>query len=675
MCGIAGIFNLEQHEPVVQHNLSQMLGTIRHRGPDQFGMYLGDSVGLGNARLSIIDLSTGQQPISNEDGNLWIVFNGEIFNYLELRAQLQSLGHRFRTNSDTEVLLHSFEEFGSGCLGRLNGQFAFAIWNARDQSLFLARDRLGVRPLFYAVQEGRLIFASEIKALLASGLVRCRIDPTSLAEVFTVWSPLSPRTVFDGVVEVPPGHYAVARAGLLRCHRYWDVSFPQGHPRPGLEAPARSTPELEAGLRDLLVDAVKIRLRADVPVGVYLSGGLDSSMIAAIAGQSAAKGLDTFSIAFEDGAFDESRWQMQMANLLGTRHQVIRATCADIGHLFPQIIWHTEVPILRTAPAPMYMLSRLARDSGYKVVLTGEGADEFLGGYDIFKEAKIRRFWASQPQSISRPLLLNRIYGDIGALAGSSPLLRRAFFQQDLMAVDSPSYSHALRWRNGRRNCRFLSDDVRHSVRAHPASPILEALPAAFQGWDPLAKAQYLEVKTFLSPYLLSSQGDRMGMAHSVEGRFPFLDTRVVEFCNHLPATLKLHALTEKYLLKRLGKKCLPQEIWQRPKRPYRAPIHRSFFNQSTPDYVRELLSPRMVQRSGLFSAMAVSHLVQKIDQGSPISETEDMALAGILSSQLIYHRFIENFRPPAPLSERDSLKIVRERPVPGAERNGPVVG
>ena len=648
-----------------------MLAMIRHRGPDEFGIYLDGPAGLGSARLSIIDLSTGQQPIANEDGRLWIVFNGEIFNYLELRPELESRGHRFRTSSDTEVLLHAYEEFGPECLQRLNGQFAFAVWDTRAQSLFLARDRLGVRPLFYSQKDGQLVFGSEIKAVLAAGTVRAEIDPAALGQIFTFWCPVSPRTIFRDIVELPPGHYLVAREGKLSIKPYWELRFPSTDGAAGADAPGKTTEDYEEEFRRLLVDAATVRLRADVPVGAYLSGGLDSAIIASIIRNFTHNRLDTFSIAFDDASFDESAWQQRMARFLGTEHQVVHATHADIGRVFPEVIWHTETPVTRTAPAPMFLLSKLVRDSGYKVVLTGEGADEFLAGYDIFKEAKVRRFWAAQPKSAWRPLLLRRLYPDIEGLAKSNPALLAAFFSDGLMQTDSPEYSHALRWRNGRRNGRFLSEEVRREANGQERGVLSGLLSSDFGNWAPLARAQFLEIKLFLSQYLLSSQGDRMGMAHSIEGRFPFLDCRVVEFCNRLPPKLKLRGLTEKYLLKRLGRQWLPPEIWQRPKRPYRAPIHRSFFGESTPDYVNELLSPEKLRATGLFKPEAVGQFVQKLRRGARIGESDDMALAGILSTQLVHHYFVERFRMPPPLSESDPVKVRRGEALRGTELHG----
>ncbi len=658
MCGIVGIANLNYAEPIQEKTLRQMLAMIRHRGPDQFGLFLDENIGLGSARLSIIDLSGGQQPIANEDETLWIVFNGEIFNYVELRPELERRGHRFATHTDTEVILHLYEDFGPDCLRYLNGQFAIAIWDTRRQSLFLARDRLGIRPLFYTQTDGALIFGSEIKAILAEPRVEASLDPVALEQIFTYWSSLTPRTTFRDIFEVPPGHYLLAQQGQgqLKVDQYWSVTFPDA-----AESRTAGYGKLEdylAEFQELLVDATQIRLRADVPVGAYLSGGLDSSTTTAIIRNFTSNRLDTFSIAFSDPAFDESDYQRQMADFLGTDHQVVYATHADIGRIFPEVIWHTETPILRTSPAPLMLLSKLVRNHRFKVVLTGEGADEFLAGYNIFKEAKVRRFWARQPDSNLRPLLLKRLYPYITDLASSSGAYLTAFFKEGLTELNSPFYSHAIRWRNNSRTKRFFSEELRQAIGRETLPPV--ALPADFERWEPLNQAQYLEITIFMSQYLLSSQGDRVAMANSVEGRFPFLDYRVVEFCNRLPVNLKLRGLTEKYLLKQLAKQWLPDEIWQRPKRPYRAPIHRSFFNEATPDYVRELLSPEQIKRAGLFNPAAVSQLVNKLERGAKLSETDDMALAGVLSSQLVYQQFVADFNMSPPLSADDDVKVCR---------------
>jgi asparagine synthase (glutamine-hydrolysing) len=655
MCGIAGIVTFTPEHRADEARLRQMLAMLRHRGPDQFGIYLGDGVALGNARLSIIDLGGGQQPISNEDQSLWIVFNGEIFNYVELRAELEARGHQFATHCDTEVILHLFEDYGPDCLKRLNGQFAIAIWDERGKSLFLARDRVGVRPVFYSWGDGQLLFASEIKSILSVSSSTPELDPVALSEVFSFWSPQTPRTSFAGVHEVPPGHYAVIKDSDIRMRPFWSVDFPAPQ--------SRSIEEYREEFESLLLDATRIRLRADVPVGAYLSGGLDSSTIAALVRKLGVSRLETFSIAFSDPKFDESEHQKRMAAFLGTDHKVVFATHEEIGRVFPEVVWHTEAPLMRTAPAPMFLLSKLVRDSHFKVVLTGEGADEFLAGYDIFKEAKVRRFWAQQPESKWRPLLLGRIYPDISDLRATGTSYLSAFFGVGLNDTAAPDYSHAIRWRNTSRTQRFFSESLANSITGEQrkfSNGI--GFPSGFRSWDALQRAQYLEMTTFLSAYLLSSQGDRVAMAHSVEGRYPFLDARMMEFCNRLPSRLKLRALNDKFLLRQTAKKYLPDTIVTRPKRPYRAPIHRSFFHARTPEYVRELLSPERIVQTGLFKPGAVGQLVAKLESGKPVGETDDMALVGILSAQLLHQQFISNFRKAPPLSADDDVKVVNRQ-------------
>ena len=656
MCGIAGMFDRSGRQAPQERDLRQMLSLVRHRGPDEFGILLDREAALGNARLSIIDLGGGSQPIANEDESLWIVFNGEIFNYLELRAELEPRGHGFRTSSDTEVILHLFEEYGPDCLGRMNGQFAIAIWDSKRRQLFLARDRLGIRPLFYTQVDNTLFFASEIKAILADRRVPAELRPAIIQQVFRFWAPPSPDTAFRGIFELPPGHFLLADRESLQIKKYWENKFPSEDEVPA-EPPVE---ELVDQFRSLLIDACRIRLRADVPVGAYLSGGLDSSTIASVVRRHTSNRLVTFSIAFNDETFDESQFQHQMAAHLGTDHHVVQATHEDIGVVFPEVIWHAEVPLLRTAPAPMFLLSKLVRDTGFKVVLTGEGADEFLAGYDIFKEDKIRRFWARQPDSRSRQLLLTKLYPDIRGLGKTNLGFLAAFFRQGLTELDSPWYSHAVRWRNNGRTLRFFNESVLTAGNAYWPASLLTGLPQNFMRYAPLARAQYLESALFLSQYLLSSQGDRMGMAHSIEGRFPFLDYRLVEFCNRLPARLKLRCLNEKYLLKQVAQPLVPEPIRRRPKRPYRAPIHRSLLNASTTAYVGEILSEASLKACGLFRPLAVEQMLKKVKTGADLGETDEMALAGVISTQLLHHQFVKQFSRPPPLSERDRVKVCR---------------
>lgn len=639
MCGIIGILDGSGAHPPDTGLLKRMLGIIRHRGPDEFGLYVDRRAGIGCARLSIVDLETGQQPITNEDRSLWIVFNGEVYNHPELRAGLERRGHRFQSRSDTEVILHLYEELGPDCLQHLNGQFAIAIWDAYRRELFLARDRLGVRPLFYTLPPQGMVFGSEIKALLLDPRVKAHLDPHALAQAFTFWAPLAPRTAFAGIMELPPGHYLKAHEGSLTIHRYWSLTFPEDTDQADI-----SEEEAAEHLRELLSDATRLRLRADVTVGSYLSGGIDSTLIAALIRRHTPETLCTFSIAFEDPAFDERAYQEIATAFLGTDHRRAECLTAEIGRVFPEVVWHAEAPLLRTSPAPMYLLSRLVRENGIKVVLTGEGADEFLGGYDIFKEDKIRRFWARQPNSTWRPLLLRRLYPYIDSISRSPVTYLAAHFGRDLTAVDRAGYSHWTRWRNTRRLWNFFSAGLRHALGEYdPVEEFLATLDSGVAGWSPLAQAQYLEVATFMSPYLLSSQGDRMMSANSVEGRFPFLDHRVVEFCNRLPPHLKIRGLREKYILKKSARPLLPTQIVSRPKQPYRAPIHAAFFAQPL-EYLDTLLTREAFSAGGLFDPEATALLVRKCRSSIPVGESEDMALVGIISTQLLYHTFVNDF-------------------------------
>lgn len=648
MCGIAGIVNLRSGPPPDPALLRRMACSVRHRGPDAFGIYRDAEAGLAHARLAVIDLALGRQPLANEDGTLWISFNGEVYNYLELRPELEACGHRFATATDTEVLLHAFEEWGEAAVERFNGQFALALWDRRRRRLLLARDRLGVRPLYTAERSGRLWFASEVKSLFAIPELPRAIAPEGLDEVFTFWANVAPMTPFEGVRELPPGHVLVhdLGAGTSRLRAYWEPRYPVAR------APIqRSLDEAVEMLRDALARATRLRLlRSDVPVGCYVSGGLDSSLVAALAQRATRRRLETFSVRFEDAEFDETRWQRVLTRQLGSDHREIRVAKSDIADVFPDVVFHAERPLLRTAPAPLYLLSRLTNECGVKVVLTGEGADELLAGYDLFREAKVRAFWARQPESRLRPLLLDRLYPYLARSPVSAKAMARRFFGQDLHRCGEPGFSHLPRWRAAASLERLFSAPLRERLRDRDAvGRLLSSLPEPFAAWDALSQAQYLELRTLLSGYILSSQGDRMLMAHSVEGRFPFLDPEVVELCNALPPSYKLHVLDEKHVLKRAARGLVPQEILERSKQPYRAPDAACFVGREAPEYVAELLAERALRDSGLFDPEAVRLLVAKCRaraERGPLSNADNMALVGVLSTQLLWDRLVRRAPP-----------------------------
>lgn len=636
MCGISGVLKLDgSHADPGQ--LGRMIATLNHRGPDAHGTHVSGSAGLAHARLSIIDLQSGDQPMSTADGNLWITFNGEIFNYIELKEELQGKGYRFQTRSDTEVILYAYREYGQDCVNHFNGQWAFAIWDAVDSKLFLSRDRAGVRPLFYAQTCDSFLFASEIKALFACPGVSRELDPRGIDQVFTFWSAIPPRTAFRDVLQLPPGHSLTVKNNSVRVEQYWSVPYL----RNGERCCNGNEGALAEELLHLLEDATRIRLRSDVPVGAYLSGGLDSTVTTALARTVVGERLRSFSITFDDSEFDESNYQQEASAFVGTQHSRVCCSHADIARAFPKVIWHAEQPVVRTAPVPMFLLSELVRQSGFKVVLTGEGADEALGGYDIFKEAKIRRFWGRNLESKWRPLLLKRLYPYLQDFQRQPAAHLKHFFRVTAEDLASPFFSHLPRWELTAKLKLLLSADFRAQTEQYDAIGELEqSLPPNFRAYSYFAQAEYLEAKYFLSGYLLSSQGDRMAMAHSVEGRYPFLDYRVLEFAAKLPASLKMKVLNEKYLLKRACQGVVPASILRRRKQPYRAPDGRCFFEPTAPAYVRELLSPCAIAKHGIFDPQAVSALVGKFAAGKASSVKDDMALVGVLSTQLLATQF-----------------------------------
>jgi asparagine synthase (glutamine-hydrolysing) len=632
MCGLVGIYARPDERPGRQLLLS-MAGELRHRGPDGTGVYLDERLGMVATRLAVVDLDHGDQPLSDERGRHWVMQNGEIYNYVELRAELQALGHVFETESDTEVIAHAYEQWGAECLQRFNGDFALAIWDRERRELFLARDRFGVRPLFLAELGGDFCFASEAKALLRHPRARRELDPDGVVETFTLWSTLPERSAFKNIRELPPAHYlVVGPGGPGPVTRWWNLDYA---PDP------RSEEDLLEELHDLLVDATRIRLRADVPVGAYMSGGLDSSALAAIASRQLGSDLSAFGIGFADDRFDESRYQDEVARHLGLdfRRSVFDADA--IARLLPRAVELGEKPLLRTAPAPLLRLSASVRDAGLKVVLTGEGADELFAGYDIFREDKVRRFWAREPSSTLRPLLFARLNRFLATDLRRAGGFVAGFYGRDLLNEQDPLYSHRIRFLNTARCLRVLSPDFVAGATREPdaAARLAAQLPTAFANWTPLSRAQYLEIATFFEGYLLHAQGDRPLMGHSVEGRFPYLDFRVAELSAKLPDTLRLRGLQEKYALRRAVARYLPEEILHRTKQPYRAPIGSVLAGPGAPEYVRDLLARPRLEQAGLLDPAAVTRVVSKCERAA--GETDEMALVGAVTLMLLHDRFV----------------------------------
>lgn len=644
MCGIAGYINLTHRPEGDFRLLEQMIWSLRHRGPDGFGFFQDDRAGLAHARLSIIDLDGGWQPIHNETKDIWVIFNGEIFNYLELRQELAGKGHQFATNSDTEVIIHLYEEKGEAFVDDLNGQFAIALYDAGKQTFLLVRDRLGIRPLFYTIQDGRLYFGSEIKAIFsANPEIPRTFSPRVHKEIFTFWNPSGCDAIFQSIQQIEAGHLLkVDKSGVHKQHQFWDINF---EPVSGNDV---SVARLGEELRALLIDSVRLRLRADVPVGAYLSGGLDSSSITALVKNYTDNPLKTFSVGFTDKVYDESKEQQQMVSHLGTDHHEVLCDYASIARAFPDVIYHTELPILRTAPTPLLLLSALVRKNDYKVVLTGEGADEIFGGYDLFKESKVRAFIARQPNSDCRAMLLKQLYPYLALSPTKSASYAKQFFSTDIDPKSQLFYGHLPRWKTGSYLSRFFTDSY-NDTTIDPIAELTNRFEQRLTGGDFFSRAQYIESKLLLGNYLLSSQGDRMAMANSIEGRYPFLDHRVVEFAARVPVQLKMRGLNEKYLLKKSMADLLPATIVNRKKQPYMAPDILSFFGDSPPEYVEYYLSEHYLKTTGFFKVEMVNKLVEKCRKKARQGFRENMALIGILSTQILYDKFIDSWRVSTP--------------------------
>ncbi len=652
MCGIAGIVDFGRKTDS-RTITEKMLSVISYRGPDESGIYHSPFATLGNVRLSIIDIKGGQQPLSDPSSRYWISFNGEIFNYRELRNDLEKKGNIFKTNSDTEVIVQLYALYKEKCLYLLNGQFAFVIWDKLEEELFMARDRVGIRPFFYNIRDGIFTFASEIKSIFQQNKVVKEIRSESLSQISTFWTTITPYTVFKEIFELSPGHYAIYNRNGFITKRYWNLSFKDS-------GDFLSMNEALESFHEIFSDAVRIRLRADVEVAAYLSGGIDSSATVAYIKNIEPGVLNTFSIGFAEKEFDESHYQNEAVKYFNTSHKSYICSSADIARSFPEVIWHSEIPLTRTAPTPMFLLSKLVRENNIKVVVTGEGSDELLAGYDIFKEASIRRFWASQPNSTIRPLLLKKLYPYISQINQSNSTMLKVFFGYKLEDVDNPFYSHLLRWNNSNHIKKHFSGDIKSQLSNHSDYDTLtESLPEDFRSWDHLAKSQWLETSIFMSGYLLSSQGDRMSMANSVEGRYPFLDYRVIEFCNKLNGDMKLRGLKEKYLLKKLLQNKIPDDIINRTKQSYRAPVRNVFISENPPEYVGEMLSETYTNKAGLFNFSSISSVISRIKKTGITSEMDDMLLTTIISTHLLFNQFIENNNEGFKAKKLRNLRII----------------
>lgn len=644
MCGIAGALS---HE-ISEHDVKVMLTAITHRGPDEFGTFTGHGISMGTARLSIVDLSGGQQPIRDEVTGVTITLNGEIFNHIELRDELMAKGHRFKTKSDTEVALRLYLEHGDLFARHMNGQFAIAIWDPREKKLLLTRDRYGICPLFYHEKKETLAFASEMKCLLTLPNISRQMNLKALDQIFTFWTPIGSHTIFADILELTPGTVLVKKGEQSSISAYWTWPFPESHLQESMTFDYAKERLLEE-----LKRAISLRLRADVEVGSYLSGGLDSSVIVALACGALGQKLRTYSIQFEEKSYDETPFQQMVSRLYHTKHKAFVCREGDISERFEQVVWHTECPLFRTAPTPMNILSEKVRQDGLKVVLTGEGSDEILLGYDIYKEVKLRRFCSKFPQSEMRAQLFKRLYGYLPQFANPRYAnLAIEALRKSLLST-SPFYSHEIRWANNSANKIYFSESLQNELRSYNPLAELESLmpPEYFQSTD-IGKAQYLEIQTLLRGYLLSSQGDRMTMGNSVESRFPFLDHELLTFVASIPEKHKLRGLKDKYVLREAIQGLLPDEVRNRSKFAYQAPEVRAFSpkGKAQSPLVEKYLSREAINEVGLFNADHVANLLNKASQSdlSRLSTRDNVSFVQILSTQILHKMFVQSAQDSA---------------------------
>lgn len=620
MCGIAGIFQLNR-TPAPPRVLEQMLQSILHRGPDEDGRLVDAELVMGMRRLSIIDLADGHQPISDESGRYSVVFNGEIYNYRELREQLLARGHRLKTHSDTEVIVHLFEERGPECLEDLRGMFAFAVWDNQDRSLFLARDRLGIKPLYTTQVGDAFIFASEIKALLTHPGVSATLDLQALTEYLSLKYVPSPRTLFAGIRSLPPGHCVQLREGHVESKRYWNVSFSKPDQ-------CQTESEYVAEALQLLRESVRLRLRSDVPFGAFLSGGLDSSTIVALMAEQMTEPVKTFSVGFGDSnQADELPFAQNVADRFGCEHHTLRITGADFLKHAEDVLWHLDQPIADQATVATFMVAKLARQH-VKMVLTGEGGDELFAGYARYVGERYSPWLTWLPSSAGH--LARR-------LLRQAPGLRRGKIAFNALT----RRDEATRFANW---FPMFSDDVKSCLLADTMQDFRQGAHDVFAAHlaDCDAKASldrmlYVDSKLWLPDYLLL-RGDKLTMANSLEARLPLLDHKFVEFAARLPVNYKLRGKTRKYLLKQVAAELLPPEIIHRKKQGFPIPIDQ-WLRHEARSLMHDNLSRETLERRGLFNPAFVERLMQQHESGFADHSTE---LWGLISLEMWTRRFCD---------------------------------
>ncbi|HHT9118281.1 MAG TPA: asparagine synthase (glutamine-hydrolyzing) [Candidatus Hypogeohydataceae bacterium YC38] len=600
MCGICGVIGFDEKRPVERGLLEEMCQALYHRGPDEGGTFIEGNVGLGMRRLSIIDLETGHQPIHNEDKTVWVVHNGEIYNYKELRPELISKGHEFYTSSDTEVIVHAYEEYGEGCLQKLRGMFAFTIWDKKEKRLLAARDRLGMKPLLYTLADGKLLFASELKALLRCKGVSREVDPLALRNFLRLGYVLSPQAIFSNVKKLPPATYLIYKGGEVSERRYWELPSPEAQLR---------IPEEEASQRLVghLREAVELHLRSDVPVGVFLSGGLDSTGLVSLAIEKGQRPLKTFFVGFKDAQLDESSYARLVAQRYGTQHREVFLEPKDVVELLPRIMWHLDEPFGDAAVVPTFLVSQLASKE-VKVCLSGEGGDELFAGYSWYQTSNIRRWYSSLPAIVRHTAY--------SLVQGLGPARRDGGLIEDIKSLIGfdflPPKEHYL-WKRAHFSTEELNALLDPEYFQNDGKEKGDALPEITGSGDMLSDMLYYDTQFFLPDDLLTKL-DRMGMAHGLETRLPFLDHPLMEFAYALPTSLKVRDNTSKYLYKKAIGSLIPQEILNRGKLGLMPPLT-SWLKNELRGFCREILLDDRTRERAWFNHKAVEGLLARYEQ------------------------------------------------------------
>lgn len=604
MCGICGKLNFEQDARLNPALVPAMLDTIRHRGPDDEGVYLKGPVGLGHRRLSIIDLGSGHQPLSNEDGTVWIVFNGEIYNYRELRTYLLDKGHVLKTQSDTEVIVHLYEEFGPGCVEKLRGMFAFGIWDQNTKSLLLARDRIGIKPLYYCLTNKSVVFGSEIKAILADPDVKREVAPEIIDRFLTFLYVPGEETLLKGIHKLPPGNYLFVRNGRPELRQYWDLEFSKPERMPSIK-------DAESQLLTLLAESVDLHMIADVPVGVLLSGGVDSTAVLGFASEKASAPLNTFTVGFSDpGVIDERPYAKLAAEAFGSRHYEMTISAKEFSDFLPRYVWHMEEPVCEPPAVAMYYVSKLAREH-VKVLLSGEGGDEAFAGYSNYRNIvwleRLKRIFPPANKAAAAGISAADSWLDLSGAGKYAPLVASRFPDYYYSRTSNPfRYS-------GNGLGSLYSNDFGASINRERSTEPVRRLFSKVKDLGVLDQMLYIDTKTWLPDDLLI-KADKMTMANSLELRVPLLDHKVLEFAASLPCHYKLNGFTTKYILKEVLSKRVPKAILERKKTGFPVP-YESWLRRDFKDLIRSILTDRAARERGYFEKAAVERLLQSNDE------------------------------------------------------------